>query len=193
MTMHTMQIMRTVFAVTIVLTTSRLAVAQEKNEIDFALGGDVFESAKARQAGATRSTVSSPSMTVGYFVTDRVRLDATVAATVGEATGGAEGEGDLALEVIVGARYSYWKKGNLRLNSGVGIETIQGPGGKKPNVGGTLKSPFEFIVVPAELQWWPMKGGAVTLSSFYEVGGLNLARAGENSYGVKLGLLIRLK
>ena len=38
-----------------------------------------------------------------------------------------------------------------------------------------------------------MTGGAVTLSSFYEVGGLNLGEAGENSYGVKLGLLTRLK
>ena len=193
MTMQTMKITRTVLAATIVLATCRLAAAQQKGEIDFALGGDVFESAKARLPGATGSTVSSPSMTVGYFVTDKVRLDGTVAATVGEAAGAAEGEGDLALEVIVGARYSYWKKGNLRLNSGIGIETIQGPGGKKPNVSGTLKSPFEFIVVPAELQWWPMKGGAVTLSSFYEVGGLNLGKAGENSYGVKLGLLIRLK
>ena len=42
-------------------------------------------------------------------------------------------------------------------------------------------------------KWWPMVGGAVTVSSFYELGGLNLGRAGENSYGVKIGLLIRLK
>ena len=34
MTMHTMQIMRTMFVVTIVLTTGRLALAQENSEID---------------------------------------------------------------------------------------------------------------------------------------------------------------
>jgi hypothetical protein len=168
-------------------------MAQEKGELDFGLGGDVFESAKARQPGALGSTVSSPSVLLGYYVTDKLRLDGDVVAIVGEAAGAPEGAGDLALELLFGARYTYWAKGNVRLNSGLAIETIQGEGGKKPDAKGVLKSPFEFIVVPAELQWWPMKGGAITLSSFYEIGGLNLGRVGENSYGVKLGLLIRLK
>ena len=117
MTMKTLKTVQAVFVVSIALATYRTAGAQQRGEVDFGLGGDVFESAKARQPGATGSTVSSPSVLVGYYVTDKLRLDGNVAATVGEAAGAVEGEGDLALELIVGARYSYWKKGNLRRRS----------------------------------------------------------------------------
>ena len=44
---------------------------------------------------------------LGYFVTDQLRIDGDIAATVCEATSAAEGAGDLALELVVGARYPY--------------------------------------------------------------------------------------
>jgi hypothetical protein len=169
------------------------AAAQRKGELDLGLAGDIFESTKIRKAGSATSTVSSPAILLGYYVGDKIRLDGEFSILFGEAPDAAEGAANLAIPMAVGVRYAFWRHGHLRLNGGVALETILGSAGKLANTRGQLKTPFEFALVPAELQWWPMEGGAVTVTSFYEVGGLNLGNVGQNSYGIKLGLLIRLK
>lgn len=168
--------------------------AQEKGQIQFGLGGYLFASEKAKASGAKAISAITPAATVRYFVADKIGIDGGLSITkYGGDPAKALGIDKLGLTLLLGGRYYYWGQDKMKLNGGLDFEMFMGDFYKTMDDKGKEKSPMSLYITPAEFEYWPMEGGAVTTSLFYHMNGLNLGDNGTNAFGLELGIKIRLK
>ncbi len=160
--------------------------AQEKGTIDFAIGGPLFESAKGKWSGAEGVTTIAPAVWGRYFVIDNLGINAGLGFT--KIT-----DIDAKIDLLLGGRYFYWAKDKMKVGGGLDLAMFMGSGNKVPNDKGKLTNPMSVGIYPAEFQYWPMEGGALYGSPFFEMRGMNLGKAGTNAFGIDLGIMIRIK
>jgi hypothetical protein len=165
---------------------SATAVAQEKGETQFSLGGSLFESEKLKASGADAVTTISPSVGVRYLITDKVGID-------GDLTFISITDQDAAIFIGAGGRYYYYSQEKMRLNGGINARIGLGDGAKRLDDKGDEQSPIDLTITLAELEYWPMEGGAITAAGFFGLNGLNLGDFGSTAFGVNLGIKIRIK
>lgn len=162
------------------------AFAQEKGEIDFAMGGVLFDSYKGKWDNAEGVTTIAPAVWGRYFVIDK--LGVNLGLGFKKVT-----DLDAAIDLTLGGRYFYWGQDKMRVGGGLDLYMGLGEGNKRMNDKGKLTAPMSLGIYPAEFQYWPMEGGALYGSPYFVMDGLNLGDAGATQFGVELGILIRIK
>lgn len=167
------------------------AYAQTKGETQFGLGGSLFTSEKAKASGSKSATEITPAATVRYMFMDKIGIDGALGikkgnkySTIGK---------DLGLNLGLGGRYYYYAKDKMRVNGGLDLGFGLGKGAKRADDKGKMVAPMDLKITAAELEYWPMEGGAVTGDLFYAMNGLNLGDAGTTGFGIGLGIKIRIK
>lgn len=166
--------------------------AQEKGQIQFALGGTLMTSEKARVSGANSAMVIYPVATGRYFVADKIGIDGGLAIQKGNkySVFGKE----LGIDLMLGGRYYYWGQDKMKLNAG--LDLMFGMGKARETLddkGKKVSMPMDIRVALTEFEYWPMEGGAISAEAFFDYNGLNLGKAGTNAFGIDLGIKIRIK
>lgn len=170
------------------------AFAQTKGETQFGLNGYLFASEKGNGSGAKAMTAITPAATVRYMFMDKIGIDGGLEIVkYGGDPAKAAGIDKLALNLLVGGRYYYYAKDKMRVNGGLDLGIGLGDGAKRFDDKGKEQSPMDLTITLAELEYWPMEGGAVTGDLFYAMNGLNLGDAGTTAFGIGLGIKIRIK
>lgn len=140
---------------------------------------------------------SSFSFLVGYFPTDKLRIDGGFSINALK---------DVTPNIYFnfGGRYFYVSDKKVLLNGGFSANFgITNGTERYVNNGNTnyyysyedieTKKPINFSLIPLEFQYWPFEGGAVTTDFTYTWVFIN---GGDNNkektYGFNIGLLIRL-
>lgn len=134
------------------------------------------------ESGSNNTYSSSTfSFLVGYFAVNKLRLDGGFSINVLEET-------DAAIYFNLGTRYFYYANKKILLNGG-----ITGNFGITNGTERSNKKPVNLNITPIEFQFWPFEGGAVTTDFTYTFVFLNGGgNNSEKSYGLNVGLLIRL-
>ena len=168
--------------------------AQEKGQMHLGIGGNLFASSKGKASGSKSASEISPAVDVRYFFMDNIGLNGGLAI---EKQGGdaakAAGTDKLGIHIMVGGRYYWMAKDKMRFNSGLDIMMGLGDGAKALDDKGKEQSPMDLGITLAELEYWPMDGGALYGDLFYNMEGLNLGDAGANAFGIGLGIKVRFK
>ena len=195
----------------IILFISGISYPQTKGQVHFGLGSAVINfSTAAGNTGNTGSLFnnyesgsesdestgsSSFSFLVGYFPINKLRLDGGFSIN---ALKGA----DPAVYFNFGGRYFYYSKKKIMFNGGLsanfglsnGTERVAYSENSNYNeYESNLKQPVNINIIPFEFQYWPFEGGALTADFTYTwvfVNGGDQNK--EKSYGINVGLLIRL-
>lgn len=168
------------------------AFAQEKGETQFGLSGNLFTSYKGKASGSKSVSEITPSANFRYLMTNKIGLDGGLGIKKGNKYNTKIGK-DLGINLMVGGRYYYYSKDKMRIDGGLNLTMGLGKGAKELNDKGKLTAPMSLKITAAELEYWPMEGGAITGDLFYDMHGLNLGDGGSNGFGVGLGVKIRLK
>jgi len=167
------------------------AFAQTKGETQFGLGGYLFRSDKGKASGSKSATIITPSANIRYIIADKIGIDGMLEIRKGNKYSSI-GK-DLGMQLGVGGRYYYYAKDKMRIDGGLDLTMGLGKGAKELNDKGKETAPLSLTITGAELEWWPMEGGALTGNLFYEMHGLNLGDGGSNGFGIGMGIKIRIK
>lgn len=161
--------------------------AQSAGEVQGVLGSALYVNVKGRASGSSSSYVISPYAAGKYMYTDKIGIDGGLQIIKGKNV-------DLALYPQFGASYYYYGQDKMRVNGGVLLTVGLGSGAETTDDKGKKVSvPIDISIIPAQIEWWPMEGGAFFANVFYTMEGLNRGDAGSNSFGIGLGTKIRLK
>ncbi|MBL7993848.1 outer membrane beta-barrel protein [bacterium] len=171
------------------------AYAQTKGETQFGLNGPLFENSKPKFSGAKSGTVMSPQANVRYLVTDKIGVNVGLAILKysGEPfkTFGID---KMGINLGLGGRYYYYAKDKMRINGGLDLDLGFGKLNESfDDKGKKVSTPMSLKITAAELEYWPMEGGAITGDLFYAMDGLNLGDNGSTGFGIGLGVKIRIK
>ncbi len=154
---------------------SNLSAQAEKGMVELTLDGPLFQ--RSTEAEFTRI---SPTVGVGYFASDALEIGGASRLLVFSNGGSVSG-----FTLGIDAKYHFsmnektWPFAGIGWNGGFGdlFET----GGKNP-----MQLQGEIGV-----KFWPMEGGAITFSGFFLRQFPDEIK--ETSFGINLGILIRLK
>ncbi len=161
--------------------------AQTKGETQLAIGGSLYENTKGRASGSTSSYMIFPAAVGRYMFTDKIGIDGGLGFFKGKNV-------DLGIDLLIGGRYYYYAKDKMKVNGGLDIGIGLGKGNE--TFDDKLKKvsmPIDLTLTLAELEYWPMEGGALYGDLFYMMEGLNRGDAGSNSFGIGLGVKVRIK
>lgn len=169
--------------------------AQTKGEVQFGLGGNLFVSEKQKFSGAKSGSEISPMVNVRYMFMDKIGFDGGLGIVkLGGEPWKSLGVDEMGWDLMLGGRYYYYAKDKMRVNGGLdlmvhGGKLNEGVDDKNKKV----STPMDLKLTLAELEYWPMEGGAVTGDLFYAMNGLNLGDNGSTAFGIGLGVKIRIK
>lgn len=171
------------------------AYAQTKGETQFGLGGNLFVSEKGKASGAKSGSEISPVVSVRYLVADKIGVDAGLGITkLGGEPWKSLGMDKMGIDLMLGGRYYYYSKDKMRVNGGLDLMIAMGKLNEAfDDKGKKVSTPMSLKITAAELEYWPMEGGAITGDLFYSMNGLNLGDNGSNAFGIGLGVKIRIK
>lgn len=206
-----MKALKNILVILLIILIAGVSYPQKKGQVHLGIGsallnystfnsgvsGSLYNnySTGGRESG---SGSSSFSFLVGYFPTDKLRIDGGMSIN--------------ALKNIspniyfnLGGRYFYVSNKNILLNSGIsanfgitkGTERYVSSSSNNNYYYGygeyETKKPINFSLIPIEFQYWPFEGGALTTDFTYTWVFIN---GGDNNkdktYGINIGLLIRL-
>lgn len=189
-----------------------ISYPQLKNQVHFGLGSALFNYStfntgisgslynnysSGSESDNTRGS-SSFSFLVGYFPINKLRADGGFSIN-------ALKNSEPAIYFNLGARYFYYSDKKILLNGGIsanfgistGTERTASNEGSYNSYGYEYdyesKKPINLSITPIEFQFWPLEGGALTADFTYTWLFLNGGdQDNEKSYGLNVGLLIRL-
>jgi hypothetical protein len=174
----------------VALTTS--AFAQEKGQIQFGLGGTLLTSEKSRMSGAKSAMVIYPMVEGRYFVADKIGIDGGLGIQKGNKYS-IFGK-DIGIDFMVGGRYYYWGQDKMHLNAGLDLGLGFGKAREtSDDKGKKVSMPMDIRLALTEFEYWPMEGGAISATAFFDYNGLNKGKAGTTGFGIDLGIKIRIK
>jgi len=163
------------------------AYSQKKGQIHLGVGSGLFNLSTTGSGvsgtiiNSTSSTSTSLSFLLGFFTADNLRIDGGLSIN-------ALGGSNAAIYANIGARYFYSVKKKITVNGGISA-----------NLGvtsGTTRygsRPVNLSITPVEFQYWPFEGGALAVDLSYTRLNINQNNRGQNSIGINIGLLIRVK
>jgi len=190
------------FAFTFSLTD--FSYSQKKGQVNLGLGSGLFNfstlntgisgtlfNVSGGGSGSSSSTSSSFSFLVGYFPIDKLRIDGGLSIVAFEGS-------DALMYFNLGGRYFYYSGKKVKLNGGVSANfgitsaTERTVSSNSFFSAPERRKPINLSITPFEFQFWPLEGGALTTDFTYTRVFLNGDNQSESSYGINVGLLIRL-
>lgn len=166
------------------------AYAQTKGETQFGLGGSLYESVKGKASGSKSQSLIAPNASVRYLVMDKIGVNGSLGITK---FGGSGAPSGTALDLGLGGRYYYYAKDKMRVNGGLDLMFFLGKLNETLDDKNKKANPYSLSITAAEVEYWPMEGGAVYGDLHYNLNGLNLGDNGSTGFGIGLGVKIRIK
>lgn len=162
------------------------AFAQTKGETQFMMAGWLYDNSKSNASGASSSWSTLPAVGVRYYMADKIGIDGGLMYFDGKGA-------DAGFSLMGGAHYTYFAQDKLRVNGGVALVLNLGKGNQTFDDKGKKAQPMDILIDVAEAEYWPMEGGAMYGNLYYNLNGINLGDAGSKSFGIGLGIKIRIK